>query len=83
MSSIDPTVRETLIAAMRRAAEQHIAGVTKNSRRRHYGHAASLALTCARVDRSVEAAAWLVAVRQSYRRCPALQREFQQREDAG
>ena len=83
MSSIDPTVRETLIAAMRRAAEQRIAGVTKNSRRRHYGHAASLALTCARVDRSVEAAAWLAAVRQSYRRYPALQREFQQREDAG
>ena len=66
---------------MRRAAEQRIAGVTKNSWRRHYGHAASLALTCAgSIARRRPPPGW-AAVRQSYRRYPAL--EFQQREDAG
>ena len=76
MSEIEPTMRETLVAAMRRAAELRIAGVTGNKRRRHYGHAAALAVACARVDGSSETTTWLEGLKQSYRRYPALQREF-------
>ncbi len=72
----DAKTRAALMKAMRKAAEKRIAGVTENKRRGHYGHAASLALACAQVDGSAEAAQWLAALRDEYRRYPALQQEF-------
>jgi hypothetical protein len=71
--------RAAVIKAMRKAAERRIAGVTENKRRRHYGHAASLALACVQIDASAEAAGWLAAIRDEYRRYPALQRELSHR----
>ena len=53
-----------------------VAGVTENKRRRHYGHAASLALACAQVDGSTSGTKWLEGIRDEYRRYPALQREL-------
>ena len=72
----DGRTRTAVLKAIRKAAEKRIEGVTENKRRRHYGHAASLALLCAQVDATPEAAAWLAATRDRYRRYPALQREF-------
>ncbi len=68
--------RAAVIKAMRAAAEKRIAGVTENKRRRHYGHAASLALACAQVDSSTMGTKWLEDIRDEYRRYPALQREL-------
>ena len=75
----DSKARAAVIEAMRKAAAERIEGVTGNKRRRHYGHAASLALACAQVDGSPEAASWLAAIRDEYRRYPALQRELEPR----
>jgi hypothetical protein len=63
---------------MHKAAEKRIKGVTENKRRRHYGHAASLALACAQIDNSTETTEWLANIRDEYRRYPALQRELGQ-----
>ena len=71
-----PATRAAVIKSMRTAAEKRIAGVTENQRRRHYGHAASLALACAQVDGSAGGTAWLEGIRDKYRRYPALQREL-------
>lgn len=70
--------REAILDAMRRAAEKRIAGVTKNKRRRHYSHAAGLALTCVRIDPN-GSAAWMTRIRSDYKRYPALQRELAER----
>jgi hypothetical protein len=75
----DGTTRAAVMKAMRKAAEKRIAGVTEHKRRRHYGHAASLALACAEIDGSAETASWLVALVDEYRRYPALQRALGQR----
>jgi hypothetical protein len=72
----DNKTRAAVLKAMRKAAEKRIAGVTENKRRRHYRHAASLALTCAQIDSSAETALWLSSIRDEYRRYPALQREL-------
>lgn len=74
----DPKTRTAVIRAMHKAAEKRINGVTENKRRRHYGHAASLALACAQVDNSTETTEWLANIRDEYRRYPALQRELGQ-----
>lgn len=68
--------RAAIFKAMRDAAGKRIAGVTENQRRRHYAHAASLALTCANADESSEGFQWLQAIRTEYRRYPALRREL-------
>jgi hypothetical protein len=65
-----------MLNSMRTAAEKRIAGVTENKRRRHYGHAASLALACAQVDGTAVGTKWLEGIRDAYRRYPALQREL-------
>ncbi|MCA9594933.1 MAG: hypothetical protein KC776_16545 [Myxococcales bacterium] len=75
-SPTDDANRGTVLKAMRAAAEKRIAGVTENQRRRHYGHAASLALACVRVDPSAEGIRWFERIRSEYRRYPALQREL-------
>ncbi len=72
----ESATRAAVIKAMRTAAEKRIAGVTENKRRRHYGHAASLALACAQVDSSNTGTKWLEGIRDEYRRYPALQREL-------
>ncbi|PIE65560.1 MAG: hypothetical protein CSA24_02495 [Deltaproteobacteria bacterium] len=72
----DEDIRSTMIAAMRKAAEKRIEGVTANKRRRHYGHAASLAVQCAQADGSPAGNAWLCELMDEYRRYPALKREF-------
>lgn len=75
-SPTDPATREAVIKSLRTAVEKRIAGVTENKRRRHYGHAASLALACAQVDSSTAGTQWLEGIRDEYRRYPALQREL-------
>jgi hypothetical protein len=72
----DSKTRAVVVEAMRKAAARRIEGVTENKRRRYYAHAASLAVACVWVDGSPEAASWLAAIRNQYRRYPALQREF-------
>lgn len=72
-------IRAAVIKSMRTAAEKRIAGVTENKRRRHYGHAASLALACAQVDSSTGGTKWLDGIRDEYQRYPALQRELGER----
>ena len=72
----ESATRAAVIKSMRTAAEKRIAGVTENKRRRHYGHAASLALACAQVDSSTAGTKWLDGIRDEYRRYPALQREL-------
>jgi len=72
--------RAAVIKAMRRAAEKRIAGVTQNKRRRHYGHAASLAAACVAIDPTPETTAWMAEIRDEYRRYPALQRELKRYE---
>ena len=67
--------REAVLSAMRKAAEKRIAAVTANKRRRHYEHAAALALTCVRIDPS-GSTAWMGRIRREYNRYPALQREL-------
>lgn len=71
--------REILIAAMRDAAGRRVAGVTGAKRRAHYGHAASLAAACVACDGSPETVRWLMALREAYRRFPALRAEFEHR----
>lgn len=70
--------REVMHAAMRKAAEKRIEYVAAHKRRRRYAHAASLAWACATVDPSQECAGWFAAMRERYRRYPALQRALKQ-----
>jgi hypothetical protein len=72
----DIGARAVVLKAMRRAAENRVAGVTKNKRRRHYGHAAQLVAACAALDPSSETDDWVAGLRGAYRRYPALQREL-------
>ena len=66
----DVGARAVVLKAMRRAAENRVAGVTKNKRRRHYGHA------CAALDPSSESDDWVAGLRGAHRRYPALQHEL-------
>lgn len=77
--AIDAERRDAVLRAMRVAAEKRIKGVVENKRRRHYAHAATLALACAEIDHTSGSAAWLAAIREEYRRYPALQHELRGR----
>jgi tetratricopeptide (TPR) repeat protein len=79
----DAATRAAIVKAMRTAAEKRIAGVTENKRRRHYGHAASLALACEQVDGSAAGTKWLDGICDDYRRYPALQHELGGRRGRG
>jgi len=72
----DAGVRSAVLAAMRKAAEKRLAGVTGQKRRRHYGHAAQLVAVCVACDESPEAARWLSTLRTEHRRFPALRAEL-------
>jgi len=74
----DAKARKAVLAAMRRAAERRVAGVTEEKRRRHYGHAASLVATCVACDASPEASRWAARLREEYRRFSALRAELDQ-----
>jgi hypothetical protein len=68
--------RKAVIAAMRKAAESRLAGVTEQKRRRHYGHAADLVGACVSCDPSTETARWVAALRAEHKRFPALRAEL-------
>ncbi len=68
--------RSAMLQAMRKVAENRLAGVVSCKRRRHYGHAALLVGTCAALDPAPDAADWVAKIRAEYRRYPALQREL-------
>jgi len=72
----DPTSRRAVLAAMKKAAESRLAGVTDEKRRRHNGHAAELVATCVASDESSETARWAAALKQDYRRFRALREEL-------
>lgn len=79
----DGRARTVALAAMRKAAERRIAGVTAGKRRGHYGHAAALVAACVACDGSIETGAWAAALRQQYRRFPALCAELDRRMGSG
>lgn len=64
-----------MLSAMRKAAEKRIASVIEEKRRRHYAHAAELAVTYLRIDPTA-GSAWMTNIRRKYNRYPALQREL-------
>ena len=72
----DGATRKTVLEALRQAAAKRVAGVTKEKRRRHDGHAARLVAGCAVIDVTPETAAWVTDLRARYRRFHALQDEF-------
>lgn len=71
--------RNSMIDAMRIAAEKRVEGILGHSRRRHYGHAAMLAGLCvalAPTDRGKDASAWIAGLRQKYNRRHAFREEL-------
>ena len=68
--------RSDVVAAMRKAAESRLAGVTEQKRRRHYGHAAELVGACVSCDPSADTARWVAALRVEHKRFPALRAEL-------
>jgi len=70
--------RAAVLAAMRKAAEKRIEGVTKKKRRRFYGHATQLVAACLAADPSPETNRWVQGLRARFSRYPALQRAFQE-----
>ena len=68
--------RGAVLVAMRKAAENRLAGVTDQKRRRHYGHAAELVSVCLGCDRSPDTARWVESMRTEYQRFPALRAEI-------
>ena len=58
--------RDAMIDAMRVAAEKRVEGILRNSRRRHYGHAAMRAASCVAIaptDRGKDVSVWLARLR--------------------
>ena len=73
----DATSRRAVLAAMKKAAESRVAGVTEQKRRRHYGHAAELVATCVACDKTDETKRWAAALQVEYKRFPALRDELE------
>ena len=73
----DATSRRAVLAAMKKAAENRVAGVTEQKRRRHYGHAAELVATCVGCDKTGETTRWAAALTAEYKRFPALRDELE------
>ena len=68
--------RDTVLLAMRKAAEKRLTGVTDKKRRRYYAHAAQLVAACSDVVQAPDTRQWVADIRDEYRRYPALQREL-------
>lgn len=73
----DATSRRAVLAAMKKAAESRVAGVTEQKRRRRYGHAAELVATCVACDKPDETKRWAAALQAEYERFPALRDELE------
>ena len=59
---VDAKTRSIILAAMKKAAEKRIAGVTEMKRRNYYGHAAKLVASCIACDRTRETMQWVTLV---------------------
>jgi len=71
--------RNSMVDAMRTAAEKRVEGILANSRRRHYGHAALLVASClalAPTERGEDVSAWMAGLRQTYKRRHAFRAEL-------
>jgi tetratricopeptide (TPR) repeat protein len=75
---MDSGARTAMLEAMRAAAEKRVAGVTREKRRRYYGHAAQLVAACDAIDPTSETTRWVDEIRTAYRRYPALRRQFEE-----
>jgi hypothetical protein len=73
----DASSRRAVLAAMKKAAENRVAGVTAQKRRRHYGHAAELVATCVGCDKTGETTRWAAALTAEYKRFPALRDDLE------
>jgi hypothetical protein len=72
VGGVEPKVRAALLAAMRKAAERRVDGLTANKRSSHYHHAAGLVAAIVACDPSPETAGWVAGLRERYRRFPAM-----------
>lgn len=72
VDGVEPSVRATLLTAMRKAAERRVDGLTGVKRSRHYDHAAELVAAVVECDPSPETAGWVVSLREAYRRFPSM-----------
>ena len=71
--------RDAMIDGMRVAAEKRVEGILGNSRRRHYGHAATLVASCVAIaptDRGKDVSVWLAGLREAYKRRHAFREEL-------
>jgi hypothetical protein len=71
--------RDALLDAMRVAAEKRVEAILDHSRRRHYGHAATLAAACialAPKGRRPEFITWITVLQQTYSRRSAFRQEL-------
>jgi len=69
----------SMVDAMRVAAERRVEGVLGNSRRRHYGHAATLVASCFALAPAADGkdlSAWIMGLRQTYSRRHAFREEL-------
>ncbi len=71
-----------VLKSMRKAAEKRVAGVTKNKRRRYYGHAAQLVAACAACDPTPRTDKWVAGIQAKYSRYPALRGELKEHLDS-
>jgi hypothetical protein len=68
-----------MLDAMRVAAEKRVEAILGHSRRRHYGHAATLAAACialAPTGRRQEFITWITVLQQTYSRRSAFRQEL-------
>ena len=76
---LDTPDHDAMLDAMRIAAEKRIEAILGHSRRRHYGHAATLAATCVALapsGRRPEFMTWITALQQTYSRRSAFRQEL-------
>lgn len=77
-----PVSQRAVLAALRKAAERRLAGVTEQKRRHHYGHAAELVGACVSCAPSPGTARWVAALKAAYARFPALRAKLDQAVEA-
>ena len=78
--AFDASDRDAMLAAMRVAAEKRIEGIRGESRRRHYGHAATLAasfVAAAPKGQQRVASNWLAQLLAAHSRRHAFKQELQ------
>ncbi len=77
---LESVERETMVHAMRRAAEKRIAGLTAKRRYKHYPHGGLLVAACHEAGCLREIPdPWLAGILQDFSRYPAMVREIQNR----